>query len=58
MEFQLEYLEFKFQYGEFEEKIRRKSAQKHLINTEKARLPHGKSRLAVTKIIHFPAESK
>ena len=58
LEFQLEYLEFKFRYGEFEEKIRRKSAQKHLIDTEKAGLSIRKSRLAVTKIIYFPTESK
>ena len=51
MEFQLEYLVF-------EEKIRRKSAQKHLIDTEKAGLSIRKSRLAVTKIIYFPTESK
>ena len=57
-EFQLEYLEFKFQYGEFREEIRRFSPSFRLKNTEKAGLPIKKSRLAVTKIRYFPAESK
>ena len=58
LEFQLEYLEFKFQYGELRVGIRRFSHEKGLKNIEKAELPHGKSRSAVTKIQHFPAKSK
>ncbi|GFI35420.1 hypothetical protein IMSAGC014_01937 [Bacteroidaceae bacterium] len=33
-------------------------ARKDLEYTEKAGLPDGKTRFAITKIIHFPAESK
>jgi len=51
-------LEFEFQYGEFQETIRPKMAEKDLENIEKAGLSGGESRLAVTKIIHFLAESK
>ena len=57
-DFQFEYGEFQLQYGEFREEIRLKTAGKGLKNTEKAGLPAWRSRLAVTKIIYFPSESK
>ncbi len=40
-EFQREYLEFEFEYGEFLEKTSRFSPSFRLENTEKAGLPHG-----------------
>ena len=57
-EFQYEYLEFKLQYLEFSIKIQLNYTWNPLKNNEKARLSRGRSRFAITKIQHFPAESK
>ena len=57
-EFQHEYLEFKLQYLEFSIKIQLNYTWNPLKNTEKAGLPHGKPRSAITKILYFPPENK
>ena len=57
-DFQFEYGEFQLQYGEFSGKTGRETAGIWPENTEKAGLPDGKPRSAVTKIQLFQTKSK